>query len=147
MDLQPLVAVQHEVSPAELSTALAFIIWCQYIGPTISLVLYNVIFDSSLRPEILKHASGVDADAVIAAGATTFRSIVSAQDLPGVLVAYANSFDRVFYLVAAVSVLTWVTAWGMGWKDIRTTKQDGSTSAPESKDESMTKDGPAQTLS
>jgi hypothetical protein len=106
---------------------MAFIIWCQYIGPTIFLVLYNVIFDSSLRPQILEHAPGVDADAVMAAGATKFRDIVSAQDLPGVLVAYANCFDRVFYLVAAVSVLTWAAAWGMGWKDIRKTKQGSST--------------------
>jgi hypothetical protein len=125
--LQPLVAIQHEVLPAELSTAMAFIIWCQNIGPAIFLVLYNVIFDSSLRPQILEHAPGVDADAVIAVGATKFRDIVSAQDLPGVLVAYANSLDRVFYLVAAVSVLTWVAAWGMGWKDIRKPKQGFST--------------------
>jgi hypothetical protein len=122
--------MQHAVSAAELSTAMSFIVWCQYIGPTIFLVLYNVVLDSSLHSQLLEQAPGANADAVIAAGATRFRSIVNAQELPGVLVAYSNSLDRVFYLVAAVGVMSWFAAWGMGWKDIREIKEESQTLAP-----------------
>ncbi|KAH8657848.1 major facilitator superfamily domain-containing protein [Xylariales sp. PMI_506] len=115
----PLVATQHAVSPAELDTAMAFIVWCQYIGPTIFLTLYNTVFDISLRSQLPEQAPGANAESIIAAGATGFRELVSPQELPGVLVAYANSLDRVFYLIAAVAALSWISAWGMGWNDIR----------------------------
>lgn len=98
---------------------MAFCVWCQYIGPTVFLTLYNTIFDSSLRSQIPEYAPDVDAQAVIAAGATRFRGLVSAQDLPGVLVAFSTSLDYTFYLQAGAGVIAWVSAWGMGWKDIR----------------------------
>ena len=102
---------------------MAFIVWCQYIGPTIFLALYNTIFVTSLRPQIHEQAPRANADAIIAAGATNFRKIVSPGDIPGVLIAYSNSLDRVFYLVAAAGVVAWCAAWGMGWKDIRKAKE------------------------
>lgn len=101
---------------------MAFIVWCQYIGPTIFLALYNTIFDTSLRSQLRVQAPNADADAIIAAGATGFRSVVDRQDLYDVLVAYSNSLDRVFYLVAAAGAVSWCAAWGMGWKDIREKK-------------------------
>ena len=102
---------------------MAFSVWCQYIGPTIFLTLYNTIFDTSLRSQLPKHAPGVNAQAVIAAGATRFRSIVKPGELLGVLVAFSNSLDNTFYLQAAAGVVAWVAAWGMGWKDIRKNKK------------------------
>lgn len=119
---QPIIAVQHAVSPDELSSAMAFVVWCQYIGPTIFLTLYNTILVTSLRSELDRQAPNASIDGIIAAGATQFRNITSAQDLPVVLVAYSNSLDRVFYLVAAVSAGAWCAAWGMGWNDIRKKK-------------------------
>lgn len=102
---------------------MAFIIWCQYIGPTIFLTLYNTIFDTSLRSQLREQAPNADAEAIIAAGATGFRSVVDPQDLHDVLKAYTNSLDTVFYLVAAVGAVSWFSAWGMGWKDIREKKE------------------------
>ena len=46
------------------------------------------------------HAPGADTAAVIKAGATNFREIVKPTDLGGAVLAYSNSVDRVFYLVA-----------------------------------------------
>lgn len=97
---------------------MAFIIWCQYIGPTLFLALYNTIYDTSLESQLHTYAPNVNATAVITAGATRFRGMVSAQNLPEVLVAYSNSVDRTFYLQAGAAVVAWAFAWGMGWKDI-----------------------------
>lgn len=33
--------------------------------------------------------------------------------------AYSNSIDRVFYLVAAVAAMCALVLWGMRWKDVR----------------------------
>ena len=66
-----------------------------------------------------EHATSVDGQSIIDAGATGFRKIVSASDLAGVLSAYATSIDRVFYLAAAMGIGCFVVSWGMGWKDLR----------------------------
>ncbi|KAK0713568.1 major facilitator superfamily domain-containing protein [Lasiosphaeria miniovina] len=123
----PIVATQNSVSPKELTAAMAFIVWAQYMGPSIFLVLYNVVFDASLRNLLPHDAPGVSTEAVISAGARRFRDIVSPEDLPGVLKAYSDSVDRVFYLVAGVGVVVFLSAFGMGFKDIR--KKDGGAAA------------------
>lgn len=103
---------------------MAFIIFAQSLGPAIVLVLCNVIFSSCLKSQLLEKAPHADAPAIIRAGATGFRAIVQPDDLPGVLAAYANSVDNVFYLVAAVAAGCGIVLWGMGWHDLR--KKDNS---------------------
>ncbi|KAI1296448.1 major facilitator superfamily domain-containing protein [Xylaria venustula] len=120
----PLIATQVAVPPREIATATAFIVWCQYIGPTIFLTLYNVLFDTSLRSQLQLQAPNVDVEAIINAGATGFRNVVSSQDLPKVLVAYSTSLDYVFYLGAAAGVVALAAALGMDWNDIR--KKEGA---------------------
>nr|UOS85807.1 MFS transporter [Hypoxylon rubiginosum] len=115
----PIVAVQNSVSQQELSQAMAFLLWAQYIGPTVFLTLYNTIFSTSLRTLLPQQAPNVDTQAVLAAGATRFREVVDPRDLSNVLIAYSNSLDRVFYLVTGAGVGGFLAAWGMGWRDIR----------------------------
>ncbi|KAJ5005170.1 Efflux pump mlcE [Colletotrichum sp. SAR 10_66] len=131
----PLIAIQNDTKPEHLAEATSLLVWAQYVGPTIFIVAYNTLFTSSLRSEVPKHAPNADVEAIVAAGATEFRKLVSAEDLPAVLVAYANAIDHVFFLVAAVGVFAFLAAFGMGWRDIRekpaapvTSNDDGSSS-------------------
>ncbi|KAF3764671.1 MFS general substrate transporter [Cryphonectria parasitica EP155] len=114
-----IIAVQAAVSERELATAMAFLVFAQALGPAIALALCNVLFDASLRAQLPRESPHADADAIIQAGATGFRAIVQPADLPGVLVAYANSIDQVFYLVAAMASVGGIVLWGMGWQDLR----------------------------
>ena len=59
---------------------------------------------------------------MIAAGATAIRTAIAADNVPGVLLAYSKSVDRVFYLAVGAAVGCFIFAWGMGWKDIRKKK-------------------------
>jgi hypothetical protein len=92
--MQPIIATQSSVLPKELTAAMAFLVWAQYMGPSIFLVLYNVIFDVSLRELLPQKAPNANVPAIIAAGATRFRDVVAPNDLPGVLQAYSDSVDR-----------------------------------------------------
>jgi len=114
---------------------MAFIVFAQSLGPAIVLALCNVILDTSLRSQLPEHAPNVNATAVIDVGVTGFRSIVRPVDLHGVLVAYANSIDRVFYLVAAMAVMSGVVLWGIGWQDIRKKDEVAQVSKGDSTDE------------
>ncbi|TPX08554.1 uncharacterized protein E0L32_010041 [Thyridium curvatum] len=116
--MMPLMAVQNVTNAEELTAATAFIVWAQYIGPTIFLAVFNVIFDTGLRSGITKYAPNVDPATVTAAGATRFRKIVDPKDLAGVLFAYSYSLDRVFYICAVLAALAMLTAFGMGWKKL-----------------------------
>ncbi|KAI1416184.1 efflux pump [Hypoxylon sp. FL1857] len=115
-----IIAIQAAVGEEQLATGMALVIFAQSLGPAIALVVCNVIFNSSLKSQLQDKAPHTDAAAVIRAGATGFRAIVSRDDLPGVLAAYAVSVDRVFYFVAPVAAACIVVLWGMGWHDLRT---------------------------
>ncbi|KAK7979953.1 hypothetical protein PG989_012410 [Apiospora arundinis] len=114
-----IIAVQAAMGDAELSSGVAFIIFTQALGPTITLTLFNIIFLTSLQSQIIQHAPQVDPAIVVGAGATGFRSVVPPADLPAVLVAYANSLNHVFYLAAALAAACGIFLWGMGWHDLR----------------------------
>lgn len=98
---------------------MSFIVFMQSLGPAIVLSLCQLIFIESLKVQIPQHQPNVDAGLIIQAGATRFREIVGSTDLPDLLIAYANSIDRVFYLVAAMAASCGIFLWGMGWQDLR----------------------------
>ncbi|EHK98547.1 putative HC-toxin efflux carrier TOXA [Glarea lozoyensis 74030] len=75
----PVIAVQNCITPAQIPTAMAL-----------------VMFSSTLVPS---------------------------SDLPGVLVAYSKSIDRVFYLCAGASAGVFFASFGMGWKNIKPKKE------------------------
>ncbi len=64
-------------------------------------------------------APAVDPNTVIAAGATGFRALVPAYRIPGVLEAYAQAVDRVFYLTTGAAICSFFFAWGMGWATVK----------------------------
>lgn len=104
---------------------MSLVMFSSTLGGAIFLTFANTIFTNSLKSEIPKYAPSVDPQAVVDAGATAVKSVVSQGDLAGVLLAYSKAFDRVFYLTAGAAVACFVFAWGMGWKDIRQKKQVG----------------------
>ncbi|OJJ50764.1 hypothetical protein ASPZODRAFT_56036 [Penicilliopsis zonata CBS 506.65] len=118
----PFIAVQNTLPREQISIAMAILMFTQTFSGAIFLTFADVIFDNSLKTLIPQYAPSANSEAIIAAGATAFREVVSEDALEGVLVAYAKSIDRVFYMAAAVGAASFFTAWGMGWKDIRKKK-------------------------
>lgn len=125
---QPFVAVQNLIPHSQISIAMAVLVFSLNFGGATFLTLAETDFSQSLRASIPKYAPGVDANTINSLGATDFRSAVPASELPGVLRAYSVSVDHVFYLVCGSAAAAFLSAWGMGWKDIRKYKPK----APES---------------
>ncbi|KAK9310997.1 MFS multidrug transporter [Lipomyces starkeyi] len=115
----PILAVQRTVTPPQISIATSLVMFCGTLGGAVFLTLASTIFGNSLKSELPNYAPSVNATAVIAAGATGFRDVVTESQLPGVLKAYGISVDRVFYLTAGAGVACFCFAWGTGWKDLR----------------------------
>jgi len=110
---------------------MAFMVFTQSLFPAIGLSLCNLVLISSLKTQVPIHAPGADTAAVIKAGATNFRETVDPADLDGVVVAYSNGVDRVFYLVAALVTVSGIFIWGIGWQDLRKKVENVSSNSRE----------------
>ncbi|KAJ5909281.1 hypothetical protein N7504_003924 [Penicillium tannophilum] len=115
----PIIAVQNIVPAADISVALSLLLFSQTLGQAIFLTLSQVIFINRLKSGLAVNAPSVDSGAVVAAGASAIRTIVPTGRLPGVLMAFSQGIDHVFYLAAGLAIGCLFVAWGMGWKDIR----------------------------
>lgn len=91
----------------------------QTVSGALFLSLSDTIFTNSLSALVPQYAPLVNPQTIINAGATGFRSTLSDAQLAGVLVAYAKSVDRVFYLTTGMAGGCFLFSWAMGWKDIR----------------------------
>lgn len=102
-------------------------IFCQNFAGAIFVVVGEVIFTQQLVKQILSHAPSVSLEAALAAGASSssVRALVpeGSPELAGVLVAFSNSVDKVFYLLMGLCVAGFIAAFGMGWVDIRKNKK------------------------
>ena len=98
-------------------------IFCQNFAGAIFVVIAEVIFTGRLEQEINSHAPSVSIQAALAAGAssTAVRALVPAgsSELGGVLLAFSNSLDKVFYLLLGCCLAGLVAGFGMGWIDTR----------------------------
>ncbi|KAM5345318.1 hypothetical protein ACJ41O_011180 [Fusarium nematophilum] len=115
----PIIAVQAHSSPDIISVATAVLVFCQVFGGAVFIAVGNVIFNNKLHDELVARLPNVDADLVINAGATAVREVVSVEDLPQALIAYSEGVSATFLLAVGASCAMFITAWGIGWTDIR----------------------------
>jgi hypothetical protein len=136
---QGMIAMQNALPANDIPVGLAFLIFCQNFSASIYVVIATTIFTQSLTSGVKKYVPSVEPKAVIAAGgdASAVRKLVppGSPELAGLLKAYSNSIDRVFYLLAGTAVLGVAFACGIGWKDVRKDKK-----GPEKDEETAEKD-------
>ncbi len=83
------------------------------------LTFAQTIFSHGLVSGLEKYAPTVDAQTLVAAGATAIRKVVKPEEVAGVLEAYNLAINHNFYLAAGAAVGTFVCCWGMGWHSIK----------------------------
>ena len=105
---------------------MSVVVFTQSLGTAIILAASDTIFQTSLEGELSNQAPLADATAILNAGATHFRDIVSDRDLPGVLMAYSIAIGRVFYLAAGAAGLAVFTSLFLGWVDVRKKQRAGA---------------------
>lgn len=114
------------LEPHQIPAGVAFLIFSQNISGAIFVVVGTVIFTQSLVSELAAHAPSVDPTAALDAGASAsaVRALVpvGGAELDGVLIAFSNSLNKVFYLLIACSLVGLVSSFGMGWVSIKKKK-------------------------
>jgi hypothetical protein len=93
---QPITALQASLPKADYPIGNSFIMFAQILGGAIFLSLGQLIINNQIGPALLKYAPEVDVKAVLAVGATDFRSVVKPESVAGVVLAYNKAITTVF---------------------------------------------------
>lgn len=95
-------------------------------------IVGNVVFTQTLTRQVSVRAPSVSPEAALAVGggAEAVRALLppGSPELEGLLLAFSDSVNAVFYLLAALAAVSFTAAWGMGWVDIR--KKEPEESGP-----------------
>jgi hypothetical protein len=116
---QPFLLVQNSLPKDQIPAAMSILVFLQNFSAAVMIVVSQTIFTNSLNKLIPQYAPGVSASLVIAAGSTNIRKVVPADLLDSVLLAYAESLDRVWYFCAGIVVPPFIFAWFMGWRNFQ----------------------------
>lgn len=103
----------------DLPVATAIGVLFQFLGGAIFLGIAENIFVSGLRNGVHEHAPHIDATTIYRAGAAGVDKVVSAADLPGVILAYNQAITAVFYLGLAGGAAAFLFSFGMKWKSVK----------------------------
>ncbi|TVY51983.1 Efflux pump mlcE [Lachnellula cervina] len=118
----PIIAVQNVIPSKQTSVGMSIIAFCQTLGGAMFLSFAQTGFNTGLKEALHQYAPEVSAEAVAAAGATGFRHIIPAPSVPGVIHAYSQAINHVFYIAAGAAAASFVASWGIGWKSIKKAK-------------------------
>ncbi|KAL2062790.1 hypothetical protein VTL71DRAFT_5862 [Oculimacula yallundae] len=128
------IAMQATIPAASISIAMGMLLFFANLGGAIWLAVSQIIFTSSLRTTIPHYAPNLDAQAVIAAGASSVRRVAEGEDLKGLLMAYSVSVGRIMYLGVGLAGAAFLCGWWMGWRDVRVKKEaEGEVAVEEEK--------------
>ena len=110
------VAVQTVLSHQHLTIGSALVSSFQNLGgaifiPVGNTVLLNELYDAALP--------GVDIDAVVAAGATGFRTLVPEERIADLLNVYNEALRKVFLMGIVCSGLAFFAALGLEWRSLK----------------------------
>ena len=120
---QGVIAVQTVLPLKQIPIGIAAIISMQSLGGAVFVSVGNNILQNILdQASAAKNLPGIDVKAVIAAGATQFRSVVPAGSLPALLIAYNYALQRVFIAAIPLSGLAFIVALGLEWRSVKDKK-------------------------
>ena len=118
----PIIAIQNALPPSQISVGMSLVVFFQTFGGALFLAVADTDFTSSLVKALNNISPPVNTEAIIVAGATGFRKILTAENLPPVLEAYNQALVNTFYLGAGGAVAMFIFAWGLGWKSVKKPK-------------------------
>ena len=115
----PVIVVQSNVKPSDLSSASSMILFFQTIGGAIWISAAQAGFTNQLIKQLPITAPGIDVGLVVVTGATELRKVFNAEQLPGILEAYMEGIRVPFALSIACCCLTCVLIAIPKWENIK----------------------------
>ncbi|KAF5380253.1 hypothetical protein D9757_008194 [Collybiopsis confluens] len=127
----PFVAVQVVLTPEEIPIGSSLVMLSNSLGGAIALSISQSIFSNVLVKELAKHVPSVDPSIILNTGATQFRELVPAEELSGVLDAYAKAIQVVLIPPIAFAGLSLAVALGIERLNIKKKQQEAKAADPD----------------
>jgi hypothetical protein len=93
---QNITAIQAALPPTLLPIGTAFVSFIQLLGGTLFISFGQTLFTNELKTGLSQFAPTVDGSAVLGIGNASFRSVVGADEVIGVVKAYNWGLTRIF---------------------------------------------------
>jgi len=116
---QPLIAVQAVLKQRDIPTGTAIIIFSQTLGGALSISIAQNVFNNQLIKNLLAEVPDLDPSIVLVTGATSLKSVLSAENLDAVLRAYNLSLTQTYYIAVAFMSLSIFGALGLEWTSVK----------------------------
>jgi hypothetical protein len=121
----PIVSVQVVLDKLDVPTGCVVILFFQCLGGAMATSIAQNLFTDKLLKKLLD-VDGVDAAAVVRAGAKEFRRLIPSELMGPVLEAFGAALRNVFLLSLASSVVALVVSSAMEWRKVPTDgRKDG----------------------
>ena len=127
---QTLMAVQTSLPVSDIPIATAILMFCQTLGGALFVSVGHNVFQNELIKNLTAAAPGLNTDIVLNAGATQLQSLIPAQYLPGVLIAYNQTLMKTFYVAFAMSAISVLGSALVPWNSVKKKKIEMSTALP-----------------
>ena len=114
----PFIAVHAALSAKDLAVGNALATFFNSLGSALAVSITESVFTNELRLG-LADVPGVDPSAIVAAGATGFRSIVPQEKMKGVTAAYTFALQRGFIIAVVLGCLTAAVGFCMEWRSVK----------------------------
>jgi hypothetical protein len=115
----PIIAVQTVLDMKDVPTGTVIVGFGQTLFGALAVSIGQDVLTNQLVTNLKSQLPNMDPSVVTAAGATAFRTFVSAEDLPKVLTAYNISLTNVFYVPVGLACLSLVGALTIEWRSVK----------------------------
>jgi len=115
----PFIAVQVVLNAKDMPGGNSIAIFFNTIGGAIAISVAQNIFSNTLVKELPNYAHNVNVQAVINAGAQGFRSVVSPDEVVGVILAYNKAIVTAFVLSIAVGGMAFLSSFLFEWGSVK----------------------------
>ncbi|KAF7867539.1 uncharacterized protein EAF02_009730 [Botrytis sinoallii] len=118
---QGFTAVQTVLPLEKIPIGTAAVVASQSFGGAVFVSVGNTILQNQLKSSYDSgQLPGIDIQAVLDAGATGFRSVVDADQLPALLEVYNGALQKVFIAAIPVTGLAFISSLFLEWKSVKT---------------------------
>lgn len=116
--------MQAVVRLRDVPVATALVMFFQQLGGALFIAVGQAVFQNKLIPQMIAIKPDLTAMQIIMAGATGLKALVTPDQLPEVLVAYAKSLDATFQVAIAMAGGAFLMACFVEWKSVKGKKID-----------------------
>lgn len=103
----------------DVPVATAVVMFFQQLGGALFVAIGQAVFQNHLILKLEMIEPSLTPIEILSAGATGLRSLVTSEQLPAVLDAYAKSLDSTYQIAIAMAGMAFLMAWGVEFKSVK----------------------------